>query len=155
MQVILIALRGKFCSDEVLDSARSNSTHLPCFDESTSIIRVLLRYFKVGIWLNQGPDQLTEAVQLLLPPDILSEIFFLYPSKSSERPLYCRCLKMFEEALTCRQTCLYLRPECVAFADLDLFGSPRKGIVHYLSYLSVKTGCIRGSVENLGWSSVP
>ena len=144
MQVISIALRGQLCSDEVLDSARSDSTHLPCFDESTSIIRVLLRYFKVGIWSNQGPDRLTEAVQLLLPPDILSEIIFLYPSKSSERPSYCHCLKMFKEASTCRQTGLYLRPECVVFADLDPFGNPRKGIVHYMSYLSVKTRRIGG-----------
>ena len=150
MQVILIALRGQLCSDEVLNSSRTDPTHLPCFDDSTSIIRVLLRYFKVGIWSNLRPDRLWEVVQLLLPPDILSEIFFLYPSNSSQRPSYHCCLKMFKEASTCRRTGLYLRPECVAFAELDPFGKcPRKGIVHYLSYLSVKTGLIGGICREL------
>lgn len=149
MQVIVIALHGPLCSNEVLDSAKSNLAQLPCFDETTDIIRVLLRSYNVGIWSSECPGRLMEAVELLLPPDILSQILFVCASNNSRRPSFFRLVNMFKKASINRRSVQYLWPKCVVVADLDPFKNPTKAIVHYLTHHFHETGRVAGLCKAL------
>jgi hypothetical protein len=149
-QVIVLSLRGPLCSDEVLNSVKSGSTQLPSFANTIDVIRILLRHFNVGIWSSNLPNRLEEVVDIILPPEILSQILFVCASTRTRRPYdYCYFLRLFKRTSIERRTGKYLWPKCVVVADLDPYLNPRLALVHYLQYLSHKTGRLRGICKDL------
>jgi hypothetical protein len=141
--VVVFSLHGDLCSKAIHNSAKSTSEHVPSHIKTQKVFGTLLRHFNVGIWSSVFPSRLDEAVQHLLPFEIILQLLFVHGCDKSHRPY---SFHYFQALIRKRsmdpRTRKYLNPTIVVVVDIDPFRNTRKSKVHYLRKSNPKMQCV-------------